>query len=186
MVWNSAIIPSMPRVEDYKNLLIYQTHLEWRAITNNPDSQGFQLLGQDYTLGLDLVIHPNQSGRIILNYPGYRGAMDGYDSKHKKLAWYMQGEGLGAVVRGKGPGFVDFDGFTDDIQLRKMIEYSLENAELICGEPQPELLFIGTSAGAGAVAAVAADYNKASKDTIKFPDHIIHPVLFIKRMGSYI
>lgn len=59
----------MPKVEDYEHLPIEYIHF--------------------YP---DLAIHPNRSGRIVVNYPGYRGVIDGYEGKHKKLAQFMQGE----------------------------------------------------------------------------------------------
>lgn len=150
----------MPRAEDYEHLPIQQVHLEWKAQAKN---------GQEVELGLDIAVHPNTSGRIIINYPGYLGAMDGYNQKHRKLALYMQGEGLGAVVRGKGPGFPDFEGFTDDTQLRRMIDYSLDNAEVISGAKRPEVLLIGTSAGGGAVAAIARDYETVARILLMAP-----------------
>ncbi len=150
----------MPKAEDYEHLPINLVHLEWKAQAKN---------GQEHLLSFDIAVHPNTSGRIIINYPGFKGAMDGYNLKHKKLAWYMQGEGLGAVVRGKGPGFDDFRGSTDDIQLRKMIDYSLENAQAISGATKPEVLLIGTSAGGGAAAAIAYEYERVARILLMAP-----------------
>ncbi len=150
----------MPSTQDYEHLPIKQVHLEWRAKAIN---------GKECPLSLDIALHPNTSGRIIINYPGWRGDSDGYNQKHKKLAQYMQGEGLGAVVRGKGSGFPDFDGFTVDTQLRKMIDYSLENAQAICGAEDPEVLLIGTSAGGGAAAAIAYNYEAVSRILLMAP-----------------
>ena len=161
----------MPRTEDYEHLLIQQIHLEWRAKANDPEFDRGRSLGQEFTLGLDLALHPNTSGRIIINYPGWKGAMDGYMEKHKKLAQYMQGENLGAVVRAKGSGFPDFDGFTIDIQLRKMIDYSLENAEALCASQKPEVLLIGTSAGGGAAAAIAHEYEAVKRILLMAPGY---------------
>ena len=81
----------------------------------------------------------------------------------------MQSEGLGAVVRLKGPGFPDWSGFPIDAALRHTIDYSLENAADISGSPEPEILLIGTSAGGGAVAAVAADYERISRILLMAP-----------------
>lgn len=156
----------MPRVEDYQHLPIEEMHLEWTAIPNDPN---YRDSGTKRLLELDLAIHPNTSGRIIINYPGLRGAREGYMDKYRKLAQYMQGEGLGAVVRGKGPGFPDFNGFTVDTQLRKMIDYSLENSQILCGAQKPEVLLIGTSAGGSAVAAIAYEYETVARILLMAP-----------------
>lgn len=156
----------MPRVEDYKHLPIEEVHLVWTAKPNKPNHRDSRT---ERLLELDLAVHPNTSGRIIINYPGWQGAREGYMDKHMKLAQYMQGENLGAVVRGKGPDFPDFDGFTNDVQLRQMIDYSLENAQAICGAQKPEVLLIGTSAGAGAAAAIAYDYERVSRILLMAP-----------------
>ncbi|QQG43109.1 MAG: hypothetical protein HYW45_02805 [Candidatus Daviesbacteria bacterium] len=151
----------MARAEDYEHQPIEEVHLSWTAQPKG--SKSFHLLG------LDLAIHPNSSKRIIINYPGYHGEREGYMDKHRKLAQYMQGEGLGAVVRGKGPGWPDFDGFTEDVQLRKMIEYALENAQAICDAQRPEVLIIGTSAGGGAAAAIAYEYEAVKRLLLMAP-----------------
>lgn len=156
----------MPRTEDYQHLPIEEVHLEWTAKPNDPNYKGTRA---KRSLELDLAIHPNNSGRIIINYPGLRGAREGYMDKHKKLAQYMQGEGLGVVVRGKGPGHPDFEGFTLDTQLRKMIEYSLDNTEVISAAQKPEVLLIGTSAGGAAVAVLAHNYERVSRILLMAP-----------------
>ena len=153
-------IQTMPNALEYEHLLIEQTHLQWNSKTEK---------GEERQLDLYLAIHPNTTGRIIINYPGYKGVIDGYENKHRKLALFMQGENLGAVVRGKGPGFSDFEGFTVETQLRKMIEYSLENALFISGVENPELLLIGTSAGGGAAATIAVEYPAVSRILLMAP-----------------
>lgn len=159
-------IPHMPRVEDYEHLPIEEVLLVWTARPNKPSYKGSRT---ERLLELNLAVHPNTSGRIIINYPGWQGAREGYMDKHEKLAQYMQGENLGAVVRGKGPGFLDFGGFTNDTQLHKMIYYSLENAQAICGAQKPEVLLIGTSAGAGAAATIADSYERVSRILLMAP-----------------
>ncbi len=155
----------MPEIQDYQHLPIEEVHLEWKA-----KPKGFR---PERTVALDLAVHLNDSGRIIINYPGLGGDREGYAGKHKNLALYMQGEGLGAVVRGKGPGHRDFANFPDDVQLRRMIEYSIENALPICGAQKPEVLLMGTSAGGGAVAAVASDYEAVTRMLLMAPGNNI-------------
>lgn len=179
------IIASMPRAEDYQHLPIKQVHLEWQAKANDPKYDGGRLFGQELPLTLDLAVHPNNSGRIIINYPGRRGDINGYNDKHRKLALYMQGEGLGAVVRGKGPDFPNFNGFTFDTQLRKMIDYTLENAEAISGAPLPEILLIGTSAGGGAAAVVARDYEAVARILLMAPGAIVGERTVRESLGQF-
>lgn len=163
----------MPRVEDYKHLPVQNVLLEWEAEANKPDCTGNRVMGQHYRLALDLAIHPNQSRRIIINYPGLRGEKDGYMDKHRKLAQIMQGENLGAVVRGKGPGHPDFNGFSFDVQLRKMIEFSVEYAKALSGSSSPEIMLIGTSAGGGVAAAIAHEYEEISRILLMAPGNNI-------------
>lgn len=163
------IIRIMPRAEDYSHFPTYHEVLRWRARVDDPDYRTTPHYGREFSLSYTIAIHPNRSGRIIINYPGYRGDIDGFEGKHRKLAQYMQGENLGAVVRGKGPGHPDLAGFTIDLPLRSMIDFSLENASRIAGTRNPELLLIGTSAGAGAVASVAHEYESVSRMLLMAP-----------------
>lgn len=156
----------MPRAEDYEHLPIRQVPLEWMIKPNDPRAKGGNGYDQEHQLQIDLAVHPNQSGRIIVNYPGLGGDIDGYNLKYKKLALYMQGENLGAVVRSEGPNFW---GYMPDTSLRKMLEYSYEHEEEISGVAKPEFLLMGFSAGASAIAAVAHDYERVSRILLMAP-----------------
>lgn len=156
----------MPRAEDYEHLPIQQVTLEWMAKPNDPQAKGGKGYGEEHLLKLDVAIHPNKSGRIIVNYPGFGGDIDGYNLKYRKLAQYMQGEGLGGVLRSSGP---DFWGYTVDTGLRRMLDYTYENAEEISGVTKPEVLLMGFSAGASAIAAVAHSYERVSRMLLMAP-----------------
>lgn len=110
---------------------------------------------EEFSPAMELAIHPNNSGRIIVNIPGYNGAIDGYEDKHKKLAILMQQENLGAVLRiaNRANDYPRMLG-----SLKRAIEYGLEHAEEICGSDNPEVCLIGTSAGGGAISAVSSEY----------------------------
>lgn len=112
-----------------------------------------------------LAIHPNLSRRIIVNVPGTRGEIDGYAEKYKILAHHMQSQGLGAVVRTGN----DFTGFRADVNLNAALEYAKEHAVEICGEPEPEILLMGFSAGASAIAARAHYHSQVSKILLGAP-----------------
>ncbi|MDF1664184.1 MAG: hypothetical protein P1V97_20615 [Planctomycetota bacterium] len=105
---------------------------------------------------LPVEIHPHANGRLIINMPGWDGAIDGYQQKYTKLAEFLVEQGLGAVVRcGNHP--VDRVDFEDacKAQIRDLTKTALEKAISICGSPTPELYFMGFSAGASAMAATA-------------------------------
>lgn len=156
----------MHKAEDYEHLPIKQVHLEWRAKADDPDFRSGKFLGQEFPLSFDIAVHPNDSERIIVNYPGMGGDIDGYNAKYKKLAQYMQGEGLGAVVR-SGMDFIT--GFAKDTEFRKMVDYSLENAEAISGSKKPEVLMMGFSAGASVIAATAYKYENVARILLMAP-----------------
>lgn len=178
----------MARAEDYEHLPIEYARLEWRDVPTKPILTGNPIFKGDRRereLGMDVVVHPNNSGRIIINYPGHRGDISGFNNKHLKLAQYMQGEGLGAVVRIRGSGFPDFNGFAVDTQLRAAIAYSLKHSEVICGAQRPEVLIIGTSAGGGAASAIAYEYERVSRILLMAPGDSIGGGAVEKGLGLF-
>lgn len=106
---------------------------------------------------VQLTIHPNTSGRIIINVPGFSGDINGYAEKYKKLATHMQKTDLGAVIR--TAGWNPSKGGLPDTQLRAALEYARENAEEICGNDVPDIMLMGFSAGASAIAAMSSLYT---------------------------
>lgn len=138
----------------------------WKVKSNDPEFRDGQFLGQEFPVQLDIAVHPNMSRKIIFNVPGAGGNIDGYAEKYKKLCQHIQKNGLGAVVR---TGNHIYAGFLPDVVLRGMLEYSKSRAWEICGEPDPEIMMMGFSAGASAVAAVAHEYPKTSKILLYAP-----------------
>ena len=120
----------------------------------------------EYEYNLPIKIHSNDSGHIIINYPGAEGDIDGYNRKYETLANHIQDSGLAAVVRSGNP-FVPVHGWTHN--LRELIHYSLENSKKICSSNKPELWLMGFSAGAGAIAMTAWEYPEISKILIIAP-----------------
>lgn len=113
-------------------------------------------------VSLPVEIHPHQSDRIIINMPGWDGAIDGYERKYTKLAEFLVEKGLGAVVRcGNHP--VDHIDFEESCraQIRDLIRTVLENPRDICASPNPDLYLMGFSAGASAIAAMAHLFPQA-------------------------
>lgn len=139
----------------------FEAHLEWEEKPNNPAFLKLHpRLRKKMRLTVDLIVHPNDSGRIIVNYPGLDENINGLNSRYKTLAFQMQTQGLGAVVRSNNPRL---EPFLPSANLKKTIDYTLENADLICKSSRPEVLLMGFSAGASAVAALASSYTQVTR-----------------------
>lgn len=117
-------------------------------------------LGKKFPLDIEMEIHPNQSGKIIINVPGYNGDINGYNNKYFVLANEMQRTNLGAVIRLNG-GF--FHGYLPNTQLKIALELATKNGQVICGNSTPEIYLMGFSAGAGSIAATAHEYPEVKK-----------------------
>lgn len=124
--------------------------LSWTAELNN-----FKDVFQ-----LELAIHPHTNGRIIVNYPGVDGTIDGYNEKYKTVAEHIVSKGLGAVVRLPNPYTC---GFGWDMNLRHALGHILVNSEEICNSSDPEVYLMGFSAGAGVIATLAWEYPEVKK-----------------------
>lgn len=120
----------------------------------------------DYEHSLPIKIHSNNSGHIIINYPGAEGDIDGYNRKYETLAIHIQYTGLAAIVRSGNP-FVPIHGWT--MNLRELINYCLENPKKICGADKPEMWLMGFSAGAGAIGLIAWEYPEITKILLAAP-----------------
>jgi len=105
----------------------------------------------------DVAIHPNNTGRTIIIYPGAAGDIDGYNAKYFKLAQHISTNGLAAVLRSGNPVPRDWGW---ELNLRAMIDFAQNpvNSEEICGNRHGQIFLMGFSAGAGAIAAVAHRY----------------------------
>src|SRR3989344_6586536 len=104
---------------------------------------------------IEAAVHPSPDARaIIINYPGYRGTIDGYNRKYVTLADHLSQKKVGAVVRMANilwPHINYRQSVLDD--LRAVIRYTLEHAAEMCATAAPDIYLMGFSAGAGAVAA---------------------------------
>lgn len=112
-----------------------------------------------------LAIHPNLSRRIVINVPGTRGEIDGYADKYKILGYYIQSAGLAVVVRTGN----NFNKYPADINLNAALVYAKQHAWEICGEPEPEILLMGFSAGASAIAARAHQHPEVTRILLGAP-----------------
>ena len=123
------------------------------------------------TIRFEINIHDcPESNVIIVNYPGYQGDIDGYQGKYRTMADLLRRKGIGAVIRMDNQcryGFLCEKSVVAD--LRTTIDYALANAESICSTREPDLYLMGFSAGAGAIAIVAADYPQIKKVLLLAP-----------------
>jgi dienelactone hydrolase len=121
--------------------------------------------GQEAMVSFRVKIHSHpQASAIVINYPGYNGDIDGYNGKYAKIAHLIKGNNVAAVVQMGNEdrlGFIYEESLIGD--LRATIEYVLANAASICATANPDVYLMGFSAGAGAIAAVAADYPSVKK-----------------------
>lgn len=131
-----------------------------RLTRNDPNFRGGEDFGKEFTVEVMLAIHPNNSKKIIINVPGFNGDIDGYENKYKILAGHMQSDNLGAVIRTDNR---ILPGYLVDAKLRIALNYARENSFAISGDSNPEIMLMGFSAGASAIAAVAYEYPEVTK-----------------------
>jgi dienelactone hydrolase len=121
--------------------------------------------GSVVDLSFTVKIHPHLGANaVVINYPGYNGNIDGYAQKYEKLACRIVEKDVAAVVRMGNEdrlGFLYEESLIGD--LRVTIEYVIGNAAKMCATSTPDIYLMGFSAGAGAVAAVAAEYPAVKK-----------------------
>lgn len=115
---------------------------------------------------LDVAIHPFNNGKIVINYPGADGTINGYNDKYIKIANFLIENKIGAVVRIPN---ISSLGFGWDINLRETLSYVLDHSKEICGSKTPEIYLMGTSAGAGAIAMTAWEYPEVTKILLTEP-----------------
>ena len=118
-----------------------------------------------------IVVHPCEDAEaIIINCPGFRGSIDGYNNKYITLADFLVQQEVGAVVRmpnvERAPEQYK-KGLLSD--LRAVIEHALVFAHEMTEVPNPEIYLMGFSAGGYAVASVAAEYPEVKKILLMEP-----------------
>ena len=122
------------------------------------------ILGAKLEYDQEIAIHPHKNGKILLNYPGADGHLDGYNNKYITLANHIVDSNLAAVMRCSNP----YTGGWDR-SMREMLNYALDNAEEICGSKSPEIYLMGFSAGAGAISTLAWEYPEVTKILLMAP-----------------
>lgn len=109
----------------------------------------------------EVIVHPCPTARaIIINVPGFKGNVDGFNNKYRKIGRMLTERGVGAYVQ--MPNNVHLYKNREWLirDVRATIYYALKERD-ICADP-PEIYLSGTSIGAVAVAA-AANYPAVKK-----------------------
>jgi dienelactone hydrolase len=117
--------------------------------------------------GFDVFIHPSPNAKaIIINCPGYRGDINGYNDKHKKIGRKLSTLGVGAFIQ--APNIEHeveerayYRGVVTD--LWSTIEHARRNAKRICGTETPEIYLMGFSRGGAACAITAAIHSGVAR-----------------------
>ena len=118
-------------------------------------------------------IYEKQSSCISIIYSGYNEDIDDDESSQKYiyLADYIR-EKIGAVIRIGNNHYQDLNyekSLQDD--LRVVINYALENSQIICGTKAPKIYLLGFSAGASAIMAVAHEFSQVQKILLVSPSY---------------
>lgn len=141
-------------------------------------------------VSIPITAHPSKTGVVIVNSHGLGGSKDGYNNKYMKIANLLQNLGVGSVVRYQSSlysfAFQDVD---MDIlllgNLRAVIEYVLNEATIICGLHDPEILLAGFSAGASTSVAVTYEYPQVTKMLLIAPSADIDKDTLKKGLAAY-
>lgn len=119
----------------------------------------------DRLIPVEVAIHPSPSSRVVaVLMPGWKGSIDGYQDKYLKIADHIRAHCGASVVRSGNdvvPG-QDFE-LTCKARLRGLLNGVQEKARSFCGSSDPEIWLMGISAGASAMAALAADVPRVTK-----------------------
>ena len=151
---------------------LFTKKLSWKKTINNHTEK----------FDLELVIHPHNNGKIIVNYPGAEGSVDGYNGKYKTLAEYIVSQAIASVVRLPNPHTF---GFGWDMNLRHALDYVLENSKSICGSENLDIYLMGFSAGAGTIAMIAWEYPTVKKILLMEPAPKVDEKGVIEGLGQY-
>ncbi len=117
---------------------------------------------------LQVAVHPAGCGTLLVICPGLNATLEGegreftqsHPDRYRRIARRLQSGRVAAVLRTANP-CLDYGRYGRQAldRLRRVIGYGLDHAGAICGDARPELCLMGFSAGAGAVAALASEFQ---------------------------
>jgi pimeloyl-ACP methyl ester carboxylesterase len=133
-----------------------------------------------------IQIHPNTaSGIVVVNYPGRRGDINGYNNKYVTLAEFLRTK-VGAVVRMGNRESADIP-YPQSVQddLRRVIDAVIDRSDEICGASKPTVYLMGFSAGASAIAAVCSQYPAVTKLLLCAPSGNAGGAAMVAGLGAF-
>jgi hypothetical protein len=148
---------------------LYKTNIK-KTVILQTDELGNKLEEpKSYDYLIDVGILKGNTNKVIINYPGAGGTLEGYEDKYLKLAYLMQ-ERIGSVVLMNNVR-VPTSEYHNILRtnLEDVIDYCIANSVSLFGVSDPEIYLMGFSNGAGAVAAVAHKYTQISKILLLAP-----------------
>jgi dienelactone hydrolase len=166
----------MPRLDDWSFRLLrlvgpYAPRVRrYRTVTlpGGGNSTGHRRAGWDPSGPLQIAVHPAGSDRLVVINPGLNATIEGEGPRHtrahpdryRRIARRLQSGRVAAVLRTANP-CPDYGRYGERAldRLRRAIGYGQDHAGAICGVDRPELCLMGFSAGAGAVAALASEFQ---------------------------
>jgi SAM-dependent methyltransferase len=113
--------------------------------------------GRQYQI--DIAVHTADTDTIVVLCPGACEPLAGTVTAYEQVADHILCAGLGAVIRYADP--YDHAGQYQELVLenfRRVLAFAREHAAGICATHSPRILVMAYSSGAGAAAALAADY----------------------------
>lgn len=120
---------------------------------------------------IPILVHPCKGAKaVIINYPGFRGDIDGYALKYRHLGEWLVQKRIGAFIQMPNICHKD-EPYEKSViaDLRAVVRHAIDIAPDIADSPEPIIYLMGFSAGAGAVAAVASEYKAVKKILLMAP-----------------
>ena len=109
---------------------------------------------------LDIAIHPANSKVVLLTVPGVDGSVDGFEDKYIKIAESIQEKYGAAIVRMANPFITSYHW---ESNIRRALNYILENTQEIAGRGDIEIRIMAHSAGAATVSQIAWEYPEITR-----------------------
>lgn len=123
-----------------------------------------------HAVNLHLICHRSQASAIIINCPGFRGDIDGYNMKYRVLGEHLALLGVGAVVQMPNiERSTDIYGAELVKDVQAVVRFALENADALCAAKNPAIYLMGFSAGGYAVAFAGAQSEAVKKILLMEP-----------------
>lgn len=129
----------------------------------------------------EVLAHPSlRARRVIINMPGYRGDINGYNNKYRALGSYLATRGVAAFIQMPNISERRREYARELVaDFTATIERVFSIAPEICATKTPEICLVGFSAG-GFAAAAAAPRNGEVKKLL-----LMEPTVNVELMGGF-